>query len=94
MPIAPSDIRKVSIIIPCYNEVANISEVIDRVSEVDVGLEKEIIIVDDGSVDGTMQLLEEMKEQHDDSSVLKVHFSVRHRRRDHHPGRRPRVRSG
>ncbi len=76
MAIAPEDIRKLSIIIPCYNEVENISEVIDRVSSVDVGLEKEIIIVDDGSEDGTVQVLKEMTGQHEGSTILNVHFSM------------------
>nr|HDO80176.1 glycosyltransferase family 2 protein [Candidatus Bathyarchaeota archaeon] len=42
---------KVSIIIPCFNEEATISEVIERVKRVDLGVEKEIIVVDDGSTD-------------------------------------------
>jgi len=76
MPTPPSEIRKLSIIIPCYNEVRNIAEVIDRVASVDVGLQKEIVIVDDGSVDGTMKVLEEIKEKSGASDVLKVHFSM------------------
>ena len=76
MIVAPADIKKLSVIIPCYNEVANIAEVIDRVAAVDVGLEKEIIIVDDGSVDGTMKVLEEIKERRAGSDVLKIHFSM------------------
>ncbi len=76
MPIAPENIKKLSIIIPCYNEVENIAEVIDRVASVDVGLAKEIVIVDDGSVDGTMKVLEEIEETHGSSDVIKVHFSM------------------
>ncbi len=76
MVVAPEDIKKLSVIIPCYNEVENIAEVIDRVAAVDIGLQKEIIVVDDGSIDGTMRVLEEIKEQHEGSDVLKVHFSM------------------
>jgi glycosyltransferase involved in cell wall biosynthesis len=76
MPTAPQDIKKLSIIIPCYNEVANIAAVIDRVASVDVGMEKEIVVVDDGSVDGTMKVLEEIREKRRGSDVLKVHFSM------------------
>jgi glycosyltransferase involved in cell wall biosynthesis len=76
MTIATENIRKLSIIIPCYNEVENIADVIDKVAAVNVGLEKEIIVVDDGSVDGTMKVLEEMKEQKSGSDVFKVHFSM------------------
>lgn len=47
---------KVSIIIPVYNERATIDEVVHRVKQVDV--EKEIVVVDDCSTDGTAQRLE------------------------------------
>lgn len=69
---------KLSVLIPCYNEVATIEEIVRRVRAVDLRvrvfdgsyglptapdgsvelrLDKEIIIVDDGSVDGTRALL-------------------------------------
>lgn len=45
---------KLTIIIPVFNEKNTISEIIKRVKEVKItGFEKEIIIVDDGSTDGT-----------------------------------------
>jgi len=47
---------KLSIIIPVYNEVETILEVIRRVQ--DAPLEKEIIVVDDGSTDGTGEVLQ------------------------------------
>ena len=46
---------KLSIIIPVYNEAATIREVLQRVRS--SPLEKEIVIVDDGSTDGTRDLL-------------------------------------
>ena len=47
---------KVSVVMPVYNEVATIKEIVSRVQA--VPLEKDIIIVDDGSTDGTLELLE------------------------------------
>ncbi|MCM8764573.1 MAG: glycosyltransferase family 2 protein [Candidatus Omnitrophica bacterium] len=47
---------KLSIIIPVYNEVATIEAVVDRVLAVPI--EKEIVVVDDGSTDGTTEVLE------------------------------------
>jgi dolichol-phosphate mannosyltransferase len=52
-------LKKLSIIIPCYNEAATIAEVLARVARAEAcGLEKEIIAVNDGSTDETGQLLE------------------------------------
>jgi glycosyltransferase involved in cell wall biosynthesis len=48
---------KVSIIMPAYNEAATIAEIIGKVLAVDVGCPKEVIIVDDASVDGTKDVL-------------------------------------
>jgi len=53
--------KKLSIIIPVYNEKETILEVIKRVKEVDIDLSKEIIIIDDGSTDGTKDLLKKIK---------------------------------
>ena len=46
---------KISVIIPIYNEAATCIELINRVQA--VSLEKEIIVVDDGSTDGTAEKL-------------------------------------
>lgn len=49
---------KLSVIIPVYNERATICEIVRRVNAVPV--EKEIIIVDDGSTDGSADLVREL----------------------------------
>lgn len=59
---------KISVIIPVYNEKSTISEIIARVRAVD--LEKEIIIVDDGSTDGTSQQLAEIDGQFENVNVF------------------------
>ena len=49
---------KLSIIIPVYNEEQTISEIVERVRAVDLpGVEKEIIISNDGSSDGTREAM-------------------------------------
>ena len=56
--------KKVSIIIPAYNEKRTIAEIIERVKAVDLekaDIKKEIIVVDDGSKDGTRDILKEIK---------------------------------
>jgi glycosyltransferase involved in cell wall biosynthesis len=47
---------RVSFLMPAYNEAATIVEVLDAVSRLD--LDKQIIVVDDGSTDGTADLVE------------------------------------
>ena len=51
---------KLSIIIPAYNEIATIADIIHRVLEVPVEVSKELIIVDDRSTDGTREYLEHL----------------------------------
>lgn len=46
---------KLTVIIPSYNEKSTIRAIVERVREVDVP--KEILVVDDGSVDGTRDIL-------------------------------------
>ena len=50
--------QKVSIIIPCFNEKNTIKELVNRV-KMQSGFEKEIILVDDCSTDGTREILNE-----------------------------------
>lgn len=50
--------KKISILVPVYNEKDSLLELIKRVENVDFGLEKEIILIDDFSTDGTRNLYE------------------------------------
>jgi glycosyltransferase involved in cell wall biosynthesis len=53
------DYVKLSIIIPVYNEEQTIAELVERVRGVDIGdIDKEIIIANDGSSDGTRHVID------------------------------------
>jgi glycosyltransferase involved in cell wall biosynthesis len=58
---------KLSIIIPVFNEKKTILEILKKIEKVNLAnlnFEKEIIIVDDGSTDGTREILENLKEKY------------------------------
>lgn len=55
-------IKKISIIIPCFNEEKTIKKVIEKVKQY-TKYEIEIIIVNDGSTDGSNKILEDIKEK-------------------------------
>ncbi len=53
-----SKTKKLSVIMPCYNEKATINKILDEVQHVNLGsTQKEIVVVDDGSKDGTRDIL-------------------------------------
>ncbi len=60
----------VSVLIPAYNEEQTIRQVLDNVQALPI--EKQIIVVDDGSTDGTFAILEEIQE---DSDITLVHYN-------------------
>ena len=60
---------KISVVIPCYNEIGTIETIIQLVQAVDLPMEQELIIVDDYSTDGTREYL---KKYDGDSNILVV----------------------
>lgn len=60
---------KLSIIIPVYNEKRTIGRMIEKVKNIPI--EKEMIIVDDGSTDGSREIIEKYKDEEDIKIVLK-----------------------
>src|SRR5713226_7662792 len=50
-----------SVIVPCYNERATVAELLRRVKEVPI--EKEIIVVDDASTDGSRDVVASLAQQ-------------------------------
>lgn len=64
-------IKKLSIVIPCYNEKATIRKILDEIDKVDLGTtKKEVIIVDDGSKDGTRAILEQLAKNKKNIKVI------------------------
>lgn len=70
---------KLSVVVPSYNEERTIMQVIDAVSRVDLSaplgmeVDLEIIVVDDGSTDGTRRLLESCGARADVQVMLHEH---------------------
>jgi glycosyltransferase involved in cell wall biosynthesis len=60
---------RVSFVIPAFNEASTIREVLDRVDALE--LDKQIIVVDDGSVDGTGELASSWAEARNGTLVLR-----------------------
>lgn len=55
--------KTLSIIMPAYNELKTLPKILKQVQKADcLGLKKEIIIVDDGSTDGTAKLLRSLRQ--------------------------------
>lgn len=63
--------KRLSIIIPAYNEEKTILELLTRVVAVSLinNLEKEIIVIDDGSTDGTRDAVNEFISQHPQAAL-------------------------
>ena len=68
---------KLSIVVPVYNEKMHIREVLNRITNASLpnGVEREVIIVDDGSNDGTTEILKSIKDI-EDNHIIIVHHSI------------------
>jgi len=73
---------KLSVIIPCYNERATIEDIVRAVKATELAYE--IIIVDDGSADGTREILK----QYEGDPLVRVVYH------DHNQGKGAAVRTG
>ena len=64
-------IRKLSIVIPAYNEAATIHRILDKVRDVTLiqGIQKEIIVVNDCSKDNTSQIVQRYSERYPEAGI-------------------------
>jgi len=62
---------KLSIIVSVYNEESTIRQTIQEIQDVKIDIDKEIIIVDDGSTDSTRKILEDMKK----TNIIVIHHN-------------------
>jgi glycosyltransferase involved in cell wall biosynthesis len=60
---------KLSIVIPCYNEIKTIDAILKKVLAVQVNMPKELVIVDDGSQDNTRAYLSALPAQIDENTI-------------------------
>ncbi len=54
----PAPLSSLSIIVPVYNEARTVASVIERLLAVDLPVPREIVVVNDGSTDGTREALD------------------------------------
>lgn len=66
---------RLSIVVPVYNEAQTIEQVLERVESIDIGtLEREVIVVDDGSTDGSAQIIQKRMAQ--GTALRLAHLSI------------------
>lgn len=72
--------KKLSILMPVYNERETIQEILSRVEAVKLdGITKEIIVVDDGSTDGTRDILRQEEKRPERTNEVKILYHEKNR---------------
>jgi len=66
----------VSVVMPVYNERATLEQIVRRVFEAPIPHQIELIVVDDGSTDGTRELYPKLREQYADKQLIVVEQPV------------------
>ncbi|MDX2176970.1 MAG: bifunctional glycosyltransferase/class I SAM-dependent methyltransferase [Candidatus Sumerlaeia bacterium] len=65
-------VNKLSILIPVYNEIRTLETILDRVLAAPLPCERELVIVDDGSKDGSREVLTRYAEKYPET--VRIHF--------------------
>jgi glycosyltransferase involved in cell wall biosynthesis len=73
-PDAGSRYHKLSVIVPVYDERNTVAEIVRRMRSVDIPLDREFVLVDDGSADGTRDVLRQLTD-----STVRVVYHERNR---------------
>jgi hypothetical protein len=78
--VATCDGRKLSILIPVYNEGATIDRVLRSIvaAELPLGIEREVVVINDGSTDRTETELETFRQAHPAIAMFYHHERVNH----------------
>jgi glycosyltransferase involved in cell wall biosynthesis len=73
-----TDIKKLSIVIPAFNEGATIHKILDKIKTVELinGIEKEIIIINDFSTDNTSEQIRKYIDESIDLKILYLEHQV------------------
>jgi len=66
------EFKKLTIVIPVYNESQTLEEIVRRVFEVDIPLAKEVVLIDDFSTDGTRDLFDKIVEEYSGREIQVV----------------------
>ena len=64
---------KLSIVIPIYNEAEHLEEILRQIDAVEIGMEKELILVDDCSTDGTRDILKKLNNSSKNNAKIFYH---------------------
>jgi len=67
-----SNDKRLSVVVPVYNEKETLAECVDQVMSVDVGMEKELVLVNDASTDGSEKVIEEICRRYDSAPIVVV----------------------
>ena len=65
-----------SIVIPIYNEVTSLKELLQQVADVEIGMKKELILVDDFSTDGTRDILREIEDTQEKPAGIRGYLAT------------------